>query len=360
MRKQGLEQAERHPRPYGELTLLAGNTSGAMRTHRADLKLIRIRPGASTSLHRHLIAESIYRVLEGSCSFDDGAGHLLPVAIGDTLIVDPGEPHRIVNVGTETLEILEVESPPHDSEDRYPSDQPRHHEQGTRPLGRFWTMAAPVRVKVCGVANMDAAALCLDLGVDAIGVHIVGRHRMERARALSPWLQAVPHELSVFLLTDADDELELLELAKWTSSDTIQLQGSVPPEMVGELAARARQDGLKMVKSIGISDLPLEIASSYLQEIQGQVDALLLDATFQGGSGRMADWDDAQLLRSRVRIPIILAGGLRPSNVAEAIRVVSPFAVDVESGVERRFGPDRGVSARSPELIRSFMRALGR
>lgn len=71
-----------------------------------------------------------------------------------------------------------------------------------------------------------------------------------------------------------------------------------------------------------------------------------------GGTGKLVDWNDAALLVRRIKAPVILAGGLTPDNVAEAIRAVRPYAVDVSSGVERAPGE------KDPVKVRDFVQAV--
>src|SRR5919106_2900888 len=170
MRRQPIRDASRYPRPYGELVLLAGNTPSMMRTERADLKLLHLNPGGSTSLHRHLLAESLYHVLEGELTFTDGAGVTVKLEMGDTFIVDPGEPHRLINVGSTLAVVLEVESPPHDSDDKLVMGNPPPQKTCVHPGGRFWSEEPKVRIKICGIRGLDGAWACTEAGVDAIGV----------------------------------------------------------------------------------------------------------------------------------------------------------------------------------------------
>jgi phosphoribosylanthranilate isomerase len=356
MRKQSLVEAERHQRSYGELILLAGNTRGHMQTERADLKVIQIRPGESTSFHYHLVAESLFHMLSGELLVRTGDEAHIGVVAGDTFIIKPGEPHQLINVGSTIAEVLEVESPPHDSTDKYLVGAEPLKQRTQREPGRFWQPGCHTRIKICGVRSIDAAYNCFDLGVDAIGLHAFGPHAMQRLREWSSWLSAVPPDLSIFLLTKTTNPVELADLARWAHCDTVQLQGYVPAEAVRRSAAMLHQRGWKVVKSLGVADLGVEQAYAYAREIEDVVDALLFDTTFRGGTGVVHDWAASAELGCRISIPVVLAGGLNPSNVGAAIGTVKPYGVDVEGGVEIRLGEEQ-MSVRSYALIKHLVEA---
>ena len=111
-----------------------------------------------------------------------------------------------------------------------------------------------------------------------------------------------------------------------------------------------RKFGAQIIKAIRVKDEEsLRRAGEY------DVDALLLDtytADQRGGTGRAFDWSLAVKARRMLRTPIILSGGLTPENVAEAIRKVRPYAVDVASGVESKPG------RKDPKKMRQFIEAV--
>lgn len=360
MRIQSMTNAERHPREYGDLVLLAGNTSGLMRTRLADLKIISIRPSEFTSFHRHLVAESIFHVLSGTLLLQINEDQTQKLGAGDTFIIEPGEPHRLNNIGNNVAKILEVESPPHDSTDKYSMDACRQHFARERPLGRFWNADSHVHIKVCGVQSLDSAYDCLCLGVHAIGIHALGSRAMERVRNWSEWLSAVPSELSVFLLSDAKDIQELLDLARWSNCDTVQLQGHMPAEVVRTASAALREGGWKLVKSVGLADLGYESLKEYTGDVASCVDAVLLDTSFRGGTGQSNDWILCRALQNEISVPLIVAGGIRPTNVPELLQTIIPYGVDVESGVEIALQSRSGqrVTARSHILIEQLVNAV--
>jgi len=154
----------------------------------------------------------------------------------------------------------------------------------------------------------------------------------DEARRLA---RRTPPMVSTVLVTHLEDAGEILQLADYVGVDTIQVHGLVSYETVAavfELAA-----GRRIIKAVHV------LGSTAVDEALTLADvchAVLLDSRTSdrlGGTGRTHDWSIsrhvADALRTRGR-PVILAGGLHPDNVAEAVRAVRPFAVDVNSGVE--------------------------
>lgn len=203
-----------------------------------------------------------------------------------------------------------------------------------------------VRVKVCGIRSKEESLWCLEAGVHALGLVFYApspRHvSLELARELVR--STPPLVLWVGVFVDEPPE-KVLEVSKWVGLNTVQLHGSEPPEACQLLQG----EGLKVIKAIRVYEAEdLEGWEVY----KDKVSALLLDTKVQerpGGSGRSFNWDLAQVIRE---VPLILAGGLNPHNVREAIRRVRPFGVDVSSGVEEAPGK------KNPWLIQEFMKEV--
>jgi phosphoribosylanthranilate isomerase len=240
----------------------------------------------------------------------------------------------------------------------------RRVPQGPRPDGRFWRPGgAAVRVKICGVKNADAALACASAGADAIGIHAVpAGSAVERMRDWSHWLAALPAELSVFLLTDTSDPALLARLAAWAACDTVQLQGAHEPAAVRCVGRVARALGCKLVRSVGMDGMSEQDVLAYASAIAGSADAILLDTSLAGGSGRTHDWRSSRRIAGRAPLPVILAGGLRPENVGAAIATVRPYGVDVESGVEHVLRTPSGgrVTATAFDKVSAFVEAARR
>lgn len=198
-----------------------------------------------------------------------------------------------------------------------------------------------VEVKICGLTTADDALRCTELGADAIGLNFwSGSPRctdVETARAIVEAVGGQAQVVGVFV----DHTLEQVqEILRETGIGWAQLHGDEPPELVTALLPHA-------YKAIGVQD-----GSAVEQARRYPGEHLLLDASvpgMPGGTGRTFDWSiAAEVARER---KLTLAGGLTPDNVAEAIRVVRPFRVDVASGVESEPG------RKDPELVRAFIEA---
>jgi phosphoribosylanthranilate isomerase len=209
-----------------------------------------------------------------------------------------------------------------------------------------------VRVKICGIARPEWALVAAEAGADAIGVVFADSPRRVTAeearaivRALPPWVTPV----GVF--ADAPPE-EILRLAAETGFTAAQLHGDEPPESVAALGR------LKVIKAFGVgSEEDIEAARRWrmtCERLGRWPDAYLIDARVpggpRGGTGRPVDWDLAARMIPEFR-PLILAGGLGPGNVAEAIRRVRPWGVDASSTLETI--PRK----KDPARIRAFVAA---
>ncbi len=211
-----------------------------------------------------------------------------------------------------------------------------------------------VRAKVCGIARPEWAREAAEAGADAIGlVFAEGPRRVglkqaaETAAALPPWVAAV----GVFV--DAPPAA-IREAAAEAHLTAAQLHGDEPPAVLGELV------GLKTIKAVRVGGPEdVEAARAWHEEClrQGQrPDAYLVDARVPGGpaggTGQAADWAAARELAEAGLAPLILAGGLGPENVAEAIRAVRPWGVDGSSRLESSPGE------KDPARIRAFLEAV--
>lgn len=189
-----------------------------------------------------------------------------------------------------------------------------------------------MRVKICGVTNLDDAAAAVDLGAWAIGlIH----YRQSPRRCLASQAAEIGSALrrrcelvGVFVNPELGEVDRAVENAGLTM---VQLNGEEGPSFCAEVA---RRTGVKVLKAMHVtSAADIHAAEAF------RTDFHLFDRRTRGlwgGTGESFDWG---LLAGRhSAVPAILAGGLRPDNVAEAIRVADPFAVDVASGVEAEPG----------------------
>jgi phosphoribosylanthranilate isomerase len=204
-----------------------------------------------------------------------------------------------------------------------------------------------MRVKICGVRTVEDALKCVSCGADAVGMLLARSPRrisVEQARDIARRLPPFVTPVIVMMPASADD---VIDASLRVRPGAVQLQGDEPPEML--LRIRRALPGVRLIKAVHVgSGDELEKAISY----EGAADAILLDTMSpnRGGSGTTHDWSISRRIVSSSKVPVILAGGLSPSNVAYAIKAVTPFAVDVASGVE---GKDR---VKDVELVRSFVK----
>ena len=186
-----------------------------------------------------------------------------------------------------------------------------------------------IKIKICGLTNLDDASAAIDFGADALGFVFFKKSPRnispEKAAAIIAKLPVFTTTVGVFV---NEPRQTIQEIIEETGIDVIQLHGDEPPE-----SCRLQR---RVIKGIRVKSLEsLEPLKSY----QDLVSAFLLD-TFAphmpGGTGQVFNWDIAIEAKNFGRI--ILAGGLTPENISEAIRRVNPYAVDVSSGVELEKG----------------------
>jgi phosphoribosylanthranilate isomerase len=214
-------------------------------------------------------------------------------------------------------------------------------------------MAARTRIKVCGITDMADASGAVELGVDALGFIFAEksprRIEPEKARDIIKSLPPFVDAVGVFV-DEAHDVVN--DIAQYCGLTVVQLHGSESPQYCRNISCR-------MVKAFSFrSDhLPGGTAPDY-DSYLGLVAGYLLDTchgTMAGGTGRTFDWHLVGSMRPPG--PVILAGGLNPENIAEAIKIVRPFAVDVNSGIE--FEPGRKDLEKLARVLAEITRADG-
>ena len=194
-----------------------------------------------------------------------------------------------------------------------------------------------IRVKICCMGSVEEARLAIRYGASAVGVVSAmpsGPGVIDEAR-ISEIVRSVPPGISTFLLTSKRTASEIIGQQRRTGAGTIQIVDSVDSECYRLL--RASLPGIKIVQVIHVSG-PHSLDEASIAA--SHVDALLLDSGNQalpvkelGGTGRVHDWNVSKAIVDSVDVPVYLAGGLNASNVADAVRRVRPFGVDVCSGV---------------------------
>jgi phosphoribosylanthranilate isomerase len=211
-------------------------------------------------------------------------------------------------------------------------------------------MTNPVSVKICGLATVDDVRACADAGANYMGLVFFEKSprniTIPAARELA---LAAPLGLAKVALVVNPSDAELDAITATVPLDMLQLHGRETPERVAEVKTRY---GLPVMKAVGIADgddLPK------LESYFGVADQILVDAKppkggeLPGGNGLSFDW--RLIAGRRWPCPWMLAGGLTPENVAEAVKMTGAKQVDVSSGVEDAPGQ------KNAELIQKFVQS---
>ena len=187
--------------------------------------------------------------------------------------------------------------------------------------------------KLCGLTREADLAAAVAAGADMVG--FVSAVPIETPRELAParaaeLVEQVPPPVTSVLVTMPETPAAGAELAEEIDPDAVQVHGCSPSE-IAELVERT---GQRVLAGVDATD-------DDLREYAAVADALVLDSTDEhgaGGTGETHDWERARNVVSDLDTPVLLAGGLTPENVAEAVRTVGPFGVDVSSGIEQAGG----------------------
>ena len=195
-----------------------------------------------------------------------------------------------------------------------------------------------VRVKICGITREEDLMAAAVHGADAVGL-VVGFPRsprnltIERAKILR---RMAPPFLDIVLIVDGGDHDMLARAIREIKPDAVQVYGDVDPDQLKDL-------GVKWIIK------PVQVNIDVVPDYNG-FDAILLDSSM--GRGLKPDWNICRRIREMSRLPVILAGGLSPSNIQDAIRIVRPYGVDASSGVESSPG------IKDAHMIREFVRRV--
>ena len=201
-----------------------------------------------------------------------------------------------------------------------------------------------MKIKICGITNSNDALACAAAGVDMIGLNFYEQSpryiRPEQARAIARTLPSSTQAVGIFVDTPVE---EIRHVARDVGLRVVQLHGSESPEMCAELAR-----DFEIIKALRMDDrFDAQRASVY------PMCTILLDTydgRMAGGTGDIGDWEVARTTK-KFASRLILAGGLSPENVAQAIATVNPDGVDVCSSVESAPG------VKDPGRIQQFVAA---
>lgn len=211
-----------------------------------------------------------------------------------------------------------------------------------------------VRIQIAGVSTLEEALATADAGADALGFTVRLPHGVHdglteaKARGI---IAALPPFVASVAITYVETARDAVDLCRYLGVTTLQLHGPFPaPELP---LIRAGLPHLKLIRSVHVTG-PEAIAQA--RGLARHVDALILDtydpATGRhGATGLTHDWSISRQIVAELRVPVILAGGLTPDNVAAAIAAVRPWGVDVHTGVEDADG------SRNLDKLRAFVAA---
>jgi len=210
-------------------------------------------------------------------------------------------------------------------------------------------------IKICATTNLDDARASLDAGADALGFILTASKRQITRDEAAKIIGALPPSVEKIGVVVNESPEALKRLAETTGLTGLQLHGDEPPAQLPEFR---RALGLrKIIKTLQARELLADISKldAYLA-VADSYDAILLDSgspAARGGTGHTFDWSAALPLVQRIKQhkPVIIAGGLTPDNVADAIRLFDPCGVDVVSGVELSTGK------KDPAKLRAFIAA---
>ena len=214
-----------------------------------------------------------------------------------------------------------------------------------------------VWIKICGITRDQDLETAVDAGADAVGV-VVGALSPRSVSAIRARDMLESSGVDGVLVTVPRDINEVVGLVEVVGPDMVQLHGDIGPPFIvdlsGELEGRGLGGtGIMVSVGVGDDDHPTETLDK-CRSFQEFVDHIHLDSVVpgrQGGTGMTHNWRASGWIRENVDARVVLAGGLDPTNVSEAIDVVRPFGVDVSSGVESSPG------TKDHDKIRSFIAA---
>lgn len=210
-------------------------------------------------------------------------------------------------------------------------------------------MNAPfARIKVCGITSADDAHMAVEAGVDALGVVLAPSKREVTIEQAAAALADVPKGVTrIGVFVNAAPEF-VADAVRRIGLSVVQFHGDETPEQ----CAAAPVPVIKAIHATG--ENAREEFDRALAEYQGSAVGLLVDTydpDVAGGTGRTFDWEALGSLQD-VPVPVFVAGGLNSDNVADAIRALRPYAVDVSSGVEAEPG------RKDEDKIREFVAAV--
>jgi phosphoribosylanthranilate isomerase len=200
-------------------------------------------------------------------------------------------------------------------------------------------------IKICGITNLDDALAAVDAGADALGFNFYKPSpRYIAPSAAREMVEQVPARMLTVGVFVNEESQTVMSIAHEAGLKAVQLHGDESPDYCRDLASE-----FYVIKTLAVSD-SFDAKQSHAYD----VDAIMLDtkdSRLHGGTGRVFDWSVARAA-SQIVPKLYLAGGLSPENVAEAVAVVQPYAVDACSALEDRPG------IKNHERMRAFVETV--
>ena len=214
-------------------------------------------------------------------------------------------------------------------------------------------------IKICANTNLDDAQLATEMGADAVGFVFAPSKRQVTAAQVAKITPHLPRTVERVGVFHTQDTNEIAGIAQEAGLTAVQLHGGSNPALAEELQRRF-EGCLSLIQTIhwqiGSDGSSAATISRQLAQLNsdGVIDRVLIDSKTEqasGGTGITFNWAEARsvLTESAGRLKLIVAGGLRPENVAEAIHRLNPWGVDVASGVEAEPG------RKDPEKLAAFI-----
>lgn len=194
-----------------------------------------------------------------------------------------------------------------------------------------------MKVKICGIKTERDLAMAINAGADAVGfiteVPVDSPRKISLAEA-ARLISKVPLFVTSVLVVMPENAEQAMHMVHTAKPTAIQVHNALA---ISELK-RIKETGVKLIKTIPVAqDAAPETLIKQVSELSGAADAVLLDTALDGkigGTGVPHNWEVSSDIVLHAGMPVILAGGLNPANVREAVRCVRPYAVDTASGVE--------------------------
>ncbi len=194
-----------------------------------------------------------------------------------------------------------------------------------------------MKVKICGIKSENDLAMAINAGADAVGfitdVPVESPRKISLAKA-KELIHKVPVFVTSVLVIMPKNAAEAIDMIQRAKPVAVQIHNSLPPD---ELIA-VKNAGVMLIKTIPVSaHADAEVLLNIAKSLSGIADAVLLDTALDGksgGTGIPHNWEISANIVRDSGMPVILAGGLNPGNVRDAVRCVHPYAVDTASGVE--------------------------